>query len=76
MNNLLSSCQTLSFSLLSLTICARVLEGIGKDANALYEKSGEAKFFDYRRDSTKVAKLVERLRHALLIYQVGIAASH
>ena len=68
------SCLAVFFT--SPTIFARALEDIGNDAVALHGKSGEAKFFDYRRDSAKLAKLVGRLQDVILIYQVGAFESH
>ena len=63
-------------SLLNLIVCARALEDIEQKSKALLRKTTEARFFDHRRDSGKVAKLVERLQQAVLIYQVGIPESH
>ena len=51
----------------------RSLEGIEKRSLALSGKGKAARILDMRRDSRVVVKLVEELRQAILIYQVGPA---
>jgi hypothetical protein len=53
-----------------LILCARELNEIGRQSEALAKKGVEARLADHKQDSGKVLKLVERLRQALLIYQV------
>ena len=49
----------------------RSLEYIGKRSLALSEKGKVAKVLDKTRDSQEVIGLVEKLRQAILIYQVS-----
>jgi len=50
----------------------RSLEYIGKRSLALSEKGKVAKVLDKTRDSQEVVGLVEKLRQAILIYQVSV----
>ena len=52
-------------------VCARSLEGIEKRSLALLKKGKVIKILDKKQDSGMVIKLVEELRQAILIYQVG-----
>jgi hypothetical protein len=61
----LSSCQ------LKLIISPRSLEGIEKRSQSLLDKGKGARILDKNRDSGMAAKLVEELRQAILLYQVG-----
>lgn len=54
------------------TLYYRELEEIGLQSLALLAKGKTARVLDKTRDSGEVIKLVERLRQATLIYQVGI----
>ena len=49
----------------------RSLEEIEKRSRVLSEKGKVAKILDKKRDSGTIVKLVEELRQAILIYQVG-----
>ena len=49
----------------------RTLEEIGKRSQALLEKGAAAQFLDKGEDSGEVARLIERLREAIMHYQVG-----
>jgi len=49
----------------------RSLEDIGKQSLALSDKGKVARVLDKKRDSQKVVGLVEKLRQAILIYQVS-----
>ena len=54
-----------------LTLC-RSLEDIGKRSLTLSEKSKVARALDKAQDLEEVIGLVEKLRQAVLIYQVGV----
>ena len=54
-------------------VSTRSLEDIEKRSLVLLGKGKAAKILDKKQDSGKVVKLVEELRQAILIYQVGIA---
>ena len=54
----------------NLTLC-RSLEDIGTRSLALSEKGKVARVLDKAQDSQEVIRLVERLRQAILIYQVS-----
>jgi hypothetical protein len=56
----------------TLILCDRTLEDIGKRSLAMSEKGKIARVLDKARDSGEVIKFIERLRQAILIYQVGI----
>jgi hypothetical protein len=49
----------------------RCLEDIGKRSTALAEKGKVSRLLDRKRDLGKVVGLVEELRRAILMYQVG-----
>jgi hypothetical protein len=49
----------------------RVLDDIGRRSVALLEKGKLARVLDKGRDSEEVIKLIEKLRQAILVYQVG-----
>ena len=49
-----------------------MLEDIGMQAAGLLAKGRAARFLDKRKDSGEVAALVEKLRQAILDYQVSI----
>ena len=68
--------QSLSSCRLKLIICPRSLEYIEKECRKLSEKNKAAKVLDKKRDTGEVVKLVEQLRQAILVYQVGTADSH
>ena len=53
----------------------RDLEDIGKRSFALSEKGKVARALDKTRDSGEVVKLIEKLRQAILVYQVSISNS-
>lgn len=53
-----------------LTPCDRSLEDVQAKAEALFEKGKIARFLDRTQDLGEVIALVERLRQAILIYQV------
>ena len=57
-----------------LTLCSS-LEDIGKRSLALSEKGKVARVLDKARDSGEVVRLVEKLRQAILIYQVSAGRS-
>lgn len=61
----LSSCR------LKSNLCARSLEGIEKRSRRLLDKGKGARVLDKRQDSGAIVKLVEELRQAILLYQVG-----
>ena len=65
----LSSCR------LKLIVYLRSLQDIEKRSRTLSEKGKVAKFLDKKRDSGAIVRLVEQLRQAILIYQVGAAES-
>ena len=54
-----------------LTSYDRDLEDIGKRSLALSEKGKVARALDKKRDSGEVIKLIEKLRQAILVYQVS-----
>lgn len=56
---------------LKLILRGRSLGGIEKRSQALLEKGKIARVLDKAQDSEEVVKLVEELRRAILIYQVG-----
>jgi len=63
---------TLSYlSSLPKPIVHRSLEGILKVSQALLDKRKVCRILDKTLDSQTVVKLVEQLRQAILIYQVG-----
>ena len=49
----------------------RSLEDIEKHSQALLGKGKAARILDKTQDSGKVVKLIEQLRQAILVYQVG-----
>ena len=49
----------------------RTLEEIEKRSQVLLKKGAPARFIDKEDDSKEVAKLVERLREAIALYQVS-----
>jgi hypothetical protein len=51
------------------------LEDIEKRSQALLGKGKVARFLDKTQDSSAVVKLIEELRQAILIYQVGTIGS-
>ena len=53
-----------------LTLCSS-LEDVGKRSVAILEKGKIARVLDKARDSGEVVRLVEKLRQAILIYQVS-----
>lgn len=55
----------------TLTSYDRSLEDIGARALALSEKGNIARVLDKQQDSAEVITLVERLRQAILVYQVS-----
>lgn len=55
-----------------LIIHGREMEEIGARSLALSTKGKTARLLDKTRDSGEVTKLVERLRQAILVYQVGV----
>ena len=55
-----------------LILYDRLLDDIGKQAVAMLEKGKVARFLDKRKDSGEVAALVEKLKQAILDYQVGV----
>jgi hypothetical protein len=54
-----------------LIICGRSLDDIGRRSLALSEKGKVARVLDKTRDSQEVITLVEKLRQAILVYQVS-----
>ena len=62
----LSSCR------LKPIVCTGCLEDIEKRSQMLLDKGKSVKILDKRQDSAIVVKLVEELRQAILLYQVGI----
>ena len=54
-----------------LTSYNRDLEDVGKRSLALSEKGRVARALDKNRDSGEVIKLIEKLRQAILVYQVS-----
>ena len=56
-------------------IVRRSLEDIEKRSEALLGKGKTARFFDKTQDSSTIVKLIEELRQAILIYQVGTIGS-
>jgi len=52
------------------------LEGIGERSRKLLDKGKVAKILDKRQDSGRIVKLIEELRQAILIYQVGTVENH
>ena len=54
-----------------LNLCHRSLDDIGKRSLALSEKGKVARVLDKTRDLQEVVGLVEKLRQAILVYQVG-----
>ena len=65
------SITSLPFCHLKPIICARSLGDIEKRSQMLLDKGRGAKILDKRQDSGMVVKLVEELRQAILLYQVG-----
>jgi len=55
-----------------LILYDRSLEEIGARSLALSEKGKVARVLDKTQDSGEVIKLIEKLRQAILIYQVGV----
>lgn len=68
----LNQCVPCPFSCRRNLIICRSLEAIEKRSLALLEKGTAARILDKTQDSQAVIKLVEDLRQAILIYQVGI----
>ena len=56
-------------------IVRRSLEDIEKRSQGLLGKGKTARFLDKTQDSSTVVKLIEELRQAILIYQVGTIGS-
>ena len=54
----------------------RSLENIERRSQALLEKGTTARILDKTQDSQAVVKLVEDLRQAILIYQVGAIVNY
>ena len=54
----------------------RSLEDIEEQSQALLGKGKAARFLDKTQDSGTVVKLVEELRQALLVYQVGVIGGY
>lgn len=54
------------------TAYPRSLEDIEKRSKKLLDKGKMTRILDKRQDSGMIAKLVEELRQAILVYQVGI----
>ena len=54
-----------------LILCYRSLEEIGKRSLELSGKGKIARVLDKSQDAQEVIKLVEKLRQAILVYQVG-----
>jgi hypothetical protein len=63
-------CIASSFPYRPKLIAHRSLEGIEQRTRELQGKGGVARVLDKTQDSQKIAKLVEDLRQALIIYQV------
>lgn len=59
-----------------LIACARFLDDIEKQSLVLLEKGKTARLLDKKQDSGVVVELVEKLRQAILIYQVRPTGSH
>jgi len=57
---------------LKFILCVRSLEDIETRSLTLSEKGKIARVLDKAQDSGEVIKLIERLRQAILIYQVGV----
>ena len=57
-------------------VCTRSLEDIENRSQVLLGKGKAARILDKKQDSEMVVKLVEELRQAILIYQVGPVESH
>ena len=55
-----------------LTLHGRSLDDIGRRSLALSEKGKVARVLDKARDSQEVITLVEKLRQAILVYQVSV----
>ena len=55
----------------NLILCYRSLEEIGKRSLELSGKGKVARVLDKSQDAQEVVKLVEKLRQAILVYQVG-----
>ena len=53
-------------------VCARSLESIERRSQDLLGKKMGARILDKRQDSGIVVKLIEELRQATLLYQVGV----
>ena len=62
---------SLSSHPLELIVYPRSLGDIEKRSRMLLDKGKVAKILDKKRDSGAIVKLVEQLRQAILIYQVG-----
>ena len=58
-----------------LIIYPRSLEDIEKRSQVLSDKGKMAKMLDKKRNSGAIVKLVEQLRQAILVYQVGTVES-
>jgi hypothetical protein len=52
------------------------LEDIERQSQALLPKGKVARILDKTQDSQAIIKLVEDLRQAILIYQVGTVGNH
>ena len=63
-------------SLGSKSILYRSLEAIQQQSQELQRKGRITRILDKTQDSQKVAKIVEDLRQATIIYQVGASHSH
>ena len=62
---------SLPFYRFTLIVRSSSLEGIEKRSRMLLDKGKVAKILDKKQDSGMIVKLVEELRQAILIYQVG-----
>src|SRR6202000_449444 len=67
--------SSLSSYRVKLIFFLRSLGDIEKRCQRLSEKKKVAKMLDKKRDSGAIAKLIEQLRQAILIYQVGTTES-
>ena len=57
-----------------LNLHGRSLDDIGKRSLALSEKGKIARVLDKTQDSQEVVRLVEKLRQAILVYQVSVGS--
>ena len=66
----------LRFYQFKLIVRVRSLEDIEKRSMELLGKGKAARILDKKRDSGMIVKLVEEIRQAIIIYQVGPAGNH